>query len=481
MDDKTEDFLLLENCEKYILSSNGINSKIDFIKDLETLYLKSSEKVMNWIICSLFRFSKDFSTNVRLEALKILERTAVIPNHLVLQTLSKISNEKYNAYTQSYVNAIESRLTDPHPEVRIAAIKALAATPYRDNKEVSSAIMKTIAQSLNDNSDKVRAEAVKSLGKISSTTNDLFSVEKSQIRMLVAMMEDRDQINRKECLSLIKILIVDDIQQVQQLIEGLSKSVLRYPGDFMHYFLSSYMLGKHNHMYFHMINTKRYSLLPQEDVYFNPYSLNYLVIMASVAAAYHVTAFPLPVSFQFNFNALQSISHFVENRNAISEYNIIDESFLKAFPQMLRYFKYEVPCHKDDIDYYSNEYDKNMFIQNMENSCFSKVSLNIISPKCPSGSIISEFIPASCLVINCMIELSPIIPYKVYSEITGITQTQSITEMVNTKSNIFECVLRLSFPNIFPLASVQVHFFFINNSNIRVSFDEYITLNFKKK
>ena len=275
--------------EKTILNSDNIMAKLEFIHDLKEYFPESPKNLKPVIINTIFKLCKDSHDIVRLHALLCFSDVIKIPNEMILQTISKERPKNFTFSSMPHIGAIETVISDSLPQIRVAAVQALANSELNDDS-ITNEIMKTAAHMLNDNSNIVRQAAAVALTKCSAASNTLFSIEKAQIRLLTAMLEDSLAQNRHETLQLIERTLVDDVQHAKLLITGMANSAAKFPEDRPQFIASAQEFGKNNWYYFHLAGLKSIHIIPQE---IDPYSMETVIPFVALFAARKVHPFPL--------------------------------------------------------------------------------------------------------------------------------------------------------------------------------------------
>ena len=375
----------LKKYDKTILDSDNITAKRKFIKEMRKTYPEASPGTKKLIINIIFKMCRDVHDIVRLDATSTFSQEIQIPREIIMQTITKTRSPDFHFSTQPYIGAMDCLLTDALPLVRIAAIKALSFSDYKGDPMITNEIMKTAAQMLNDNSNIVRAAAAVALRQSSQASNTLFSIEKAQIRMIVAMLEDSLQINRQESMLLVQRLLVDDVYHAKLLITGMATAATKYPQDRPLFISSSQEFGRNNWYYFHLAALKQIGIIPNN---IDLYSMETVVPFAALFAARKVHPFSLPESIAKYSEVIDSIIEGCSDsavKEAQRPVNLNEvQDYLNDCPRNSKFFLYEVNGLNDAISMLNKESAPQYYkIENVDGDLCTvdKLQVDIIAPK----------------------------------------------------------------------------------------------------
>ena len=465
--------ILLEK-EEIILKSDKITNKLDFIDEIEKNYNNFNPEIQKKLLFSLFKLLKDFNGCIRQRVLEVFTNSVIIPSSLLSFTLQKQIPKDFNFKLHPYFNIIDFRLSDPLPEVKIQAIKVLCVTNFWEDQNTSNLVINALTESLSDNSEKVRTEAVLALQYVTNFLNRFFKIDLSQIRILIAILEDNSQKNRLGCLSLIQKLVVDNSKDVQILIEGLSKACETYFIDKKTFFKTSYIFGQNNSDLFKSIITSQLTLFEKNNL--NLFIIKNQIPLISLTGAYHKNPFPLPnylkkISYTFNYIKYFIQNLFLEKEESLpinlDEYlnnNNININFIKML-------EFEQIGLLDTANYLLNKKNNFEFLKVDEFITITKYKLQIIS------SLNSNFTyyPNTSFVVDLLINIKPFLKKKIYIDVKGPNLNHEIQYLELINENQFKGVVRLTLPKILPFGRIDLKFYFLLDNDKKEYFDEFIS------
>lgn len=398
--------LKFADVEKMVMNSNNINAKIEFIDTIKAKYPTADDATKKTIIFSLFKLCREDIDVVRLHAVQVFMDDISIPkeyiSNLIIKPETTFTAFKFNTYP--YFGIFDTLLTDRLPLVRVSATQALSNSEFDQDQELSSVIMKTAAQMLNDNSNLVRAAAVHSLRKITSRNNTKFTIEKAQIRMVIAMLDDPIEENRHESLLLIKYLLVEDIQQVELMISGIALAASHYRHDRPLYIQSTRSFGANNWFFFHLAVLKILKIIPDE---LDLYSMTTVIPLAALFAARKVQCFPLPESIAQHEETIEAIIEGCSDVSVVEENRPVNldelSDYIKDNSGNANYFYQECTGLADAVDYVTGSGKDNYFqIVKTDDgqTIVNKISVSLILPE--------ENTPSTALVYDRLAFFLPI-------------------------------------------------------------------------
>lgn len=371
--------------ERMVLESDNVNAKLEFIESIKNQFDSASPNMKKTFIFSLFKLCRENHDIVRLNAVQLLATTISIPTDYISRLIIKPEPDFHEFKFEKFpfFGLFDTLLTDRLPLIRVAATQALANSEFKSNEELSSEVMRTAAQMLNDNSNLVRAAAVNSLAKITTANNTKFTIEKAQIRMVIAMLDDPIQENRHESLLLVKYLLVDDIHQVELMISGIAGAAQNHMHDRPLYIQSAKSFGVNNWYFFHLAVLKILKIIPDE---IDLYSMTTVIPLAALFAARKVHCFPLPTTIAQHEEAIEAIIEGCSDVTYVEENQPanLDEiaEFIQDNPENAKFFSYECSGLCDAVDYIvGRTKDRFQVIPYEDAKIVNKISVELILPE----------------------------------------------------------------------------------------------------
>ena len=450
--------------EKTILNSDNILAKLEYIRDLKDFYPQTSKDLQHVIIKSIFKLCKDSHDIVRLNALLCFSDDIKIPNEMIMQTIAKERPENFSFSSMPHIGVIETVLSDSLPEVRVAAINALANSEFKDGS-IAYPIMKTASQMLNDNSNIVRQAAAIALTKCCAASNSLFPIEKAQIRLLIAMLEDSLPQNRHQTLQLIQRTLVDDVQHAKILITGMANAAAKFYEDRPLFIASAQEFGKNNWYFFHLSGLKNIHIIPQ---LIDTYSMETVIPFVALFAARKVHSFPLPKEILKYEDMIESIIEGCNYSTREEKPRPVDLNSMKELiddnPLNEKFFLYECGRVDDAVSYLKSQNMQHAYFhENDEETqlpCINKIKVELLHPITHSQNPL-KYDPNMNIFFDVVVKLSRPITQDLYVKI--YPNPEIICQMQKTPNQTYKASPKVKLPFSIHTFRMQMEFGFMED------------------
>ena len=371
---KTSDVLnmkkYLMNIKKAIYSQENIAFKLKYIKFIESIFLDSTDEIKSLLYDGLFTMLLDINPPVRKNALNVLSTTAFIPQEWVTDSLSKGENVTDSFPEKPYVGMLGMCLADPYPEIRAAAVEALANSIVKSDDPHAKEVLASVTQLLSDASNIVRTAAIEGSYKISSLVGDLVQLEESQLGLVTSVIYDAvsSSSDRSSALKFISQLSVTSVDQARKINDDLNSAVDKCKWNKL--ITTAYNFGRNNST-FQRILAINYQAKNFEVPNFPLLSFQKKIIRSIIfLGAYDDIPFPLNKNLQMFARSLMPIivklrekyksSHIIKESDKAIDLNYL-ENIISTSTLDQRETQILNPQFNDACDYLSGRYPPELF------------------------------------------------------------------------------------------------------------------------